>query len=325
MFEMYVFSYFKCFLFVNKISFYCCQEVNKLAHLSKHNVYILLVCGVSVPELNQYPRSNHTHGQTDGRTDRQTDRQTDIFLLRQTHVLLWHAMSWWTCFRNQPNSHAIVSTVALSWPLVKLRSFCLFSIDKCQVWVWTKPVLWTRNLTIIVQYWVKHYQEIYSQDMSSNRITVYRSNNTLHTHHKHDEFGTWLSLWKQNLSVKWFSCQFTLGKTTRSCTWLTYISYGIIRYKTCWLPRCDLGNTCWLQGNIVLPNVMTYKIPTPQYNFNKWTDILLVLWDFRDCIVTKNTINPEIRMTSFRETKHLQRLSTDKKRMWVVSGDRWLG
>ena len=103
------------------------------------------------------------------------------------------------------------------------------------------------------------------------------------------------------------------GKTTRSCTWLTYISYGIIRYNTCWLPRCDLGNTCWLQGNIVLPNVMTYKIPTPQYNFNKWTDILLVLWDFRDCIVTKNTINPGIRMTSFRETIHLQRLSTDKK------------
>ena len=139
MFEMYVFSYFKCFLFVNKISFSCCQEVNKLAHLSKHNVYSLgLWCLCSwtqpVPEKQSHDR------QTDRRTDGQTDRQTDIFILRQKHVLLWHDMSWWTCFRNQPNSHAIVSTEALSWPLAILRSFCLFSIDKCQVWVWTKPV-----------------------------------------------------------------------------------------------------------------------------------------------------------------------------------------
>ena len=158
MFEMYVFSYFKCFLFVNKISFYCCQEVNKLPHLSKHNVYSLgLWCLCSwtqpVPEKQSHTRTDRranrqTDGQTDGRMDRhrqtqmdgQTDRQTFIFLLRQTHVLLWHAMSWWTCFRNQPYSHAIVSTEALSWPLAILRSFCLFSIDQCQVWVWTKPV-----------------------------------------------------------------------------------------------------------------------------------------------------------------------------------------
>ena len=211
MFEMYVFSYFKCFLFVNKISFSCCQEVNKLAHLSKHNVYSLgLWCLCSwtqpVPEKQSHDR------QTDRRTDGQTDRQTDIFILRQKHVLLWHDMSWWTCFRNQPNSHAIVSTEALSWPLAILRSFCLFSIDQCQVWVWTKPVFVNKK--------PYHHCSIlgktFSRDLFTryvfNRITMFRSNNTLHTHHKHDEFGTWLSLWKQNLSVKQFSCQFTVGR-----------------------------------------------------------------------------------------------------------------
>ena len=88
MFEMYVFSYFKCFLFVNKISFYCCQEVNKLAHLSKHNVYSLVLwCLYSwtqpVPEKQAHDRQTDgrtdRHRRTDGQTDRhrRTDRQTD--------------------------------------------------------------------------------------------------------------------------------------------------------------------------------------------------------------------------------------------------------